>query len=328
MSTARELARRGLSVCLFDKGDLGQEASWAAGGILSSMRPWAESGDSAALSGRSQACYPAFTESLRQETGIDPEYYPSGIALISPDDIAATLDWAQANGIPHVRNYCPAGMSVDALLLPEIAQVRVPRLLQALHRSLERYRVSIFEHTAVTQINISGSRFQSVTAETGEMSAGAIVIAAGAWTGRLLSDAGRRVDIVPVLGQMLCLRFAEQRLDNMILDGERYFIPRRDGHLLIGSTLEQVGFEKHTTREARDSLMAWAGGLFPEVRDAGFVRHWSGLRPAAGPGSVYLGRLPGHDNVFINAGHFRKGILQAPACADRIAELICRNGPK
>lgn len=325
MATARELARRGRSVRLLERGALGREASWAAGGILSSMRPWAETAASAALSSQGQAGYSGFAEALRAETGIDPEYYRCGMVIMHPDDVAPTLAWAQARRVRHVRDHRPAGLAITTatVFLPAIAQVRVPRLLQALHASLKHYRVEIREHTAVTEINTSGSRFTTVTTAAGEIAADALVITTGAWSGRLLGELGRPVAIEPVRGQMVCVRFAEPRLDTMILDGDHYFIPRKDGHVLIGSTMERVGFDKRVTDGARATLMDWAGGIWPDVNRAGFVRHWAGLRPATDDGRPRLGRLSGYDNVFINAGHFRKGILQAPICASRIAALIC-----
>ena len=331
MATARELALRGLRVSLFDKGKLGMESSWAAGGILSPMRPWSENPGSFELSHQGKACYAGFISELKQQTGIDPEYYCSGLLMISQDDVGKTLQWAKSHEILFDEDYkkYPVNMRIPAksIFLAEIAQVRVPRLLKALHASLLDLQVNIFENAELadldnTQNNTQGI-LQSVTISGKKHYADNFIITAGAWTEKLLKKNDAQIEIEPVLGQMLCLKFPEQRFEMMVLDGGHYFIPRKDGHILIGSTMEHVGFNKETSETAKNELMAWARELWPDISEAKFIKHWSGLRPATENGKPYIGQLENYDNVYINAGHFRKGILQAPVCARMISEMIC-----
>lgn len=326
MTTARELAMQGLSVSLFDSGNLAQEASWAAGGILSSMRPWSESPESAELSSRGMACYQRFVAELREQTDIDPEYYRSGLLMINESDVENSREWANKHHITHSDSYhaYPASMRIsgDTIFLPDIAQVRVPGLLKALRASLQKLNVTINENRAVTGLDINEGRCKSVQVGTDNYYADAFIITAGAWSKQLLGANCDHITIKPVLGQMLCVKFPEQILDTMVLDGGHYFIPRMDGHVLIGSTMEYVGFEKGTTETARNELMDWASALWPDIKKAELVQHWSGLRPATENSKPYLEQLPGYDNIFINAGHFRKGILQAPVCARMTAELV------
>jgi len=327
MATARELAMRGLSVALFDKGKLGKEASWSAGGILSSMHPWSENPCSSELSSQGKACYADFVSELKQQTGIDSEYYRSGVLMINQDDIDQTRQWVNQNQIPFYENYknYPAGMHIPAnsIFLTEIAQVRVPCLLKALFASLLKLKVTIFENSAVSELDSNDGKCQSVMVGRERYYADNFFVTAGAWSEQVLGKAKDDIKINPVLGQMLCVKFAKQPLETMILDGGYYFIPRRDGHVLIGSTMENVGFNQATTQMARDNLMQWAGEIWPDIADAEFIKHWSGLRPATNNGEPYLGKLRGFENVYINAGHFRKGILQAPVCAGIMAEMIC-----
>ena len=328
MTTARELAIKGHSVSLFDKGNLNQEASWAAGGILSSMRPWSENEDSAALSNLGKANYEDFASELKEQTNIDPEYYRSGLLMINKSDVEQTRVWASKNNITISDRYDLSSLDMhlpdDVLFLPEIAQVRVPRLLKALRGSLIKHDVAIYENTAITGFEVIGDRCISVQAGNDIYRADDFILTAGAWSSGFLEKENEQIKIKPVLGQMLCLRFQQQLLPTMILDGGHYLIPRKDGHVLIGSTTEDVGFQKITTKIAREELMEWACKLWPEIENAEFVQHWSGLRPATVDGKPYLGRLGDYENIFINAGHFRKGILQAPVCATQIAEMICR----
>ncbi len=327
MTTARELAMRGLSVSLFDKGKLGMESSWAAGGILSPMRPWLEHPCSAELSSQGKACYEDYVEELKQETGIDPEYYQSGLLMINEADVEQTRQWADENQVLIVENHedYPSNMRLPAksIFLPEIAQVRVSRLLKALHSSLMKLDVTILENTEITGLEINNARCKSVTIGSKKYDADSFIISAGAWSQQILGSANKGIKIKPVMGQMLCVKFPRQQLETMVLDGGHYFIPRKDGHVLIGSTMEDIGFDKETTQAARNELMEWACSLWPDIADASFVKHWSGLRPATDNGKPYLGKLQDYENIYINAGHFRKGIIQAPICARNIADMVC-----
>jgi len=327
MTTARELAMRGLSVSLFDKGKLGLESSWAAGGILSPMRPWSEHPCSAELSSLGKACYAGFVEELKQQTGIDPEYYRCGLLMINQDDVEQTRQWADKNKVIITENYkdYPTNMRIPAnsIFLPEIAQVRVPGLLKALHASLIKLDVTIFENTAVTGLELDKNRCKSVQLGSKKYYADSFIISAGVWSEQILGPVNEGIKIKPVMGQMLCVKFAEQQLETMVLDGGHYFIPRKDGHVLIGSTMEHVGFDKVITQMARNDMMEWACALWPDIVRAEFIKHWSGLRPATDNGKPYLGQLEDYENIYINAGHFRKGILQAPVCARKIAEMVC-----
>lgn len=327
MTTARELAQRGLTVGLVDSGVLGQEASGAAGGILSSMRPWSENPDSKKLSMQGMELYEKYTEELIDQTDIDPEYYRSGLLMINEMDVSHSKRWVNDNHVSFSSSYhdYPFGMCIPetSLFLPDIAQIRVPRLLKALQASLDEFKVALYQNTKITELEISNGSCKALKSETEDFYADTFIITAGAWSQQLTGMDAEHISIKPVFGQMLCVKFPKQVLNTMVLDGAHYLIPRMDGHVLIGSTMEHTGFEKKMTKTARRKLMGWATNLWPDIKDAEFVKQWSGLRPATDNGKPYLGRLETYDNVFINAGHFRKGILQAPACARKIADMVC-----
>ncbi len=327
MTTARELAMRGFSVSLFEKNKTGCESSWAAGGILSSMRPWSEEPYSSELSSLGKECYAGFVEELKQQTGIDSEYYQSGLLIVNETDVKHSRQWAEKHKVIIAENYkdYPTDMRIPAnsIFLPEIAQVRIPRLLKALRASLLKLDVTIFENSTITGLELDKRRCKSVQLGSEKYYADTFIISAGVWSEQILGSNNCGIKIKPVMGQMLCVKFAEQQLETMVLDGGHYFIPRKDGNVLIGSTMENVGFDKATTQMARNDLMEWACALWPDIAGAEFIKHWSGLRPATDSGKPYLGQLKDYENVYINAGHFRKGILQAPVCARKIAEMVC-----
>lgn len=326
MSTAYELALRGLTVSIFDDGKLGLGTSAVAGGILSSMRPWGEHPYSSELSVASQSCYEDFAMQLQQQTGIDPEYNRCGLLLINQEDINFSKQFLSDKKIPFTvgNQNLPYKLKSpnNSIFLPHIAQIRVPKLLQALHASLLQLGVVIFENTPISNLDIQNGKCVSVQTKTQKYYADSFVVTAGAWSQKLLNIELEAIKIYPVLGQMLCVKLAQKRLQMIVLDGGHYMIPRNDGHVLIGSTLEHVGFEKMVTQQAKHDLMQWASTVWPHIAQAKFVQHWAGLRPCTENGYPYLKRLNNCGNLYVNAGHYRKGILQAPICAKKIADLI------
>lgn len=328
MTTARELALNGFSVALFDKGELGREASWAAGGILSSMRPWVEHPASAALSNAGKRDYQAFTESLKADTGIDPEYIKCGLFMAGKDDIKHTLDWARQNAVNWSQGKAQIPQSLvlhdDTILLPDIAQVRPSRLVRALAADLRARKVDVFEHMPVSGMSISNGRFHSVTAGNDEFPAGAAIVCAGAWSATLLQQLGIAIDVKPVCGQMLCMHLPGMRLKQIVLDGGHYLIPRADDHFLVGSSMEHTGFRKDTTAETRQKLLEWAHKMWPDSREAVLVDHWAGLRPGSDAGHPYIGKIPGLDGIYFNTAHFRKGVLQAVPSARLLLDYLLK----
>jgi glycine oxidase len=326
MTTARELAIQGANVAIFDRGELGMESSWAAGGIISPMRPWAESSESVLLSEYSKKLYPKYVEELSKDTDIDSEYIKSGLVIIDEEHAAKTKKWAVNREIELIENFEQDSSHIQlpeySVLLPEIAQVRPPKLLKALRKSLEKLSVSIFENTQVTNLEIKNDQIQSVEFESGKAVADAIIITAGAWSNIILKNINIDVDTKPVRGQMLCVKSDEEITKQMVLDGPHYFIPRKDGHLIIGSTMEDVGFVNETTKQGRQELLDWAFSMSPSLRKAKPVSHWAGLRPSTDSGKPFIGRVPDYKNIYLNTGHFRKGILQAPASAQLLVDSI------
>ncbi len=326
MMTARELAIQGAKVALFDRAELGKEASWAAGGILSPMRPWAEHPDSAELSERGKQLYPEYIESLKQETGIDSEYIRSGLIIIDAEHAAKTKKWVSNNKVKleevTQNQFSNINIPEHAILLPEITQLNPSCLLKALHESLKQLNVSIYEHTEITNIIAKNNQFDYIEFNNRKEHAEAVIITAGAWSQLVLGDISEAVNIKPIRGQIIYVKPEKQITDKIILDAGHYFMSRQNGHVLIGSTMEDVGFVNETTKIARQELLAWACSISSEFSRAQFVRHWSGLRPLSDVGKPFIGPFSKVKNLYLNTGHFRKGILQAPASAKLLADYL------
>jgi glycine oxidase len=148
-----------------------------------------------------------------------------------------------------------------------------------------------------------------------------VVVAGGAWSGELLKTAGVSLPMAPVRGQMLLFRAAPGLLKRMVMRHYRYLIPRRDGRILAGSTLEQVGFDKATTRSAAEKLHRAALELVPALEDCPVEHHWTGLRPGNLSGVPYIGEHPAWKGLYVSTGHYRNGVVLAPASARLLADM-------
>lgn len=335
--SARLLAEAGADVCLLDQGGLGGESSWAGGGIVSPLYPWRYSPAVTALAHWSQDFYPQLAARLLGDTGIDPEVYVTGLYWLDLEDESAALAWAAreqrsllAVPIEAVHQAVPvlgSGYS-RALNMPDVANVRNPRLIKALRAALLNMpTVTIHEQCAVRGFIQEGGRICGVHTAVGDLRADRVVVAAGAWSGELLASLGIALPVEPVKGQMILYKCTESFLPSMVLAKGRYAIPRRDGHILIGSTLEHAGFDKAPTENALDSLKASAVELLPALADAAPVGHWAGLRPGSPEGIPFIGAVPGFEGLWLNCGHYRNGLVLAPASCQLLADLMLGRPP-
>jgi glycine oxidase len=336
--TAREFIKAGATVTLIEKSGLGRESSWAGGGILLPLYPWRQPDAITRLVLQSLKLYPSLASQLTTETQIDPEWNPCGLLIVKNPDIAAAVNWCDANGIL----YRAAGADFFDMLntipdqplwLPGIAQVRNPRLIKSLKQDLINKGVTLIEHCELTSIKLDKNRITAIHTTSGQFAVNQLVIAAGAWTGRLfqqffpaaIADVPK---IKPVKGQMLLFDAQPNTLSHMVLDDDQYLIPRRDGKILAGSTVEQDDFDKTTTEGARDRLHAFAVNLLPSLKSFPVINHWAGLRPGTEHGIPYIDRHPEVGNLFINAGHFRNGLAMGPASAQLMLDLILERTPQ
>ncbi len=313
LMTARELNHSGLKVAVFDSGTTGTECSWAGGGILSPLYPWREPVASNALAALSQGLYPDLAVDLAAGTGIDPEWVQSGIRVLAVEDWQQAISWAQEQGI-----VCEVVNASNALWFPATAQIRSPRLLSALKASLIGHGVVIYEQTRVQQIRSRRGRVEGIDTEKGHFNAELVIIASGAWTSSLVPD----IPVRPVRGQMLCYQAPKDYLSHIILKDGIYLIPRKDGHILAGSTVEEAGFDKNITQDARADLSNAAEVMLPGINRFPIVGHWAGLRPAPHSSLPYICAYPGIEGLYLNTGHHRNGILFAPGSARLLADQI------
>jgi glycine oxidase len=200
-----------------------------------------------------------------------------------------------------------------ALLFPDVAQIRNPRLGKALQKAAGLAGIQLLENTAVKAVDIRDGQVLGVQTEQGAFTAEQVVIAGGAWSAQILAAAGMDLPVTPVRGQMLLYKARPGMLKHILLHEGHYLIPRRDGLVLAGSTLEYTGFDKETTQQARDILSKAAISLVPKLAQAEIIKQWAGLRPGTADGIPFIGECPGIKGLYLNTGHFRNGVVMAPA---------------
>jgi len=330
--TAFNLAAKVGHVVVCDQGEVGRESSWAGGGIVSPLYPWRYSPAVTALAHWSQDFYPQLGERLFASTGVDPEVHTTGLYWLDLDDEAQALAWAEREQRPLSAVDISAAYDAVPVLGPGfkraiymagVANVRNPRLVKSLKAALLAMpNVTLREHSQITGFAQQGGRVTGVQTADGVLAADEVVLSAGAWSGDLLRTLGLALPVEPVKGQMILFKCAEDFLPSMVLAKGRYAIPRRDGHILVGSTLEHAGYDKTPTGDALQSLKASAVELLPELEGATVVAHWAGLRPGSPEGIPYIGPVPGHAGLWLNCGHYRNGLVLAPASCQLFTDLL------
>lgn len=329
LTSAQALLQAGYCVTVVERGAVGQEASWAGGGILSPLCSWDYQEPVTRLAHRSMGMFGEAAETLHDETGIDPEYQRSGMLLLPPYQSELATQWCAQHQVAlqhaNLADYLPGnfhGKQGTGLLLPEVAQVRNPRLLRALRARVEMLGGVILEQHEVLQFEIAGDRVIALQTTQGRLAADAYIIAAGAWSKALLGEHALNMDIRPIRGQILLFKFDAPPFRQILLKKDLYLIPRRDGHVLVGSTLEDVGFDKSTTTEARDNMLGRVREIFPDWQDRQPVQHWAGFRPGSPDNIPTIGRHPYLANLYANSGHFRYGVTMSLASAELLRNEI------
>lgn len=337
---AYRLALEKVSVTLVEKGEIGREASWAAGGILTPVHLAEYPTPLASLCSASLALYEPLACEVRQLSGIDPEFRVTGLLLLvsgdAGEEAARTLEaWKRERGQPAERLSRDAALARQpgladavrgALYLPDIAQVRNHRMTAALAHAAQRLGAEIRPQTPVTGFLRVPGRVNGVKTPRGDVYAATTVLAAGAWSPECVRGLGLDLPVRPVKGQMLLTAAPPDLLRHVLLDGETYLVPRADGKVLVGSTLEDAGFDKTVTLEGVSGLVRRAAAFFPGLRAMPMLGSWAGLRPSTPDRLPYLGRAA-VEGLLLATGHFRNGILLAPITAELVTELVTGRPP-
>ena len=328
MLCALELTDRKVPVRLLESPASHAPASWAGGGILSPLFPWRFSEGLSALCQHALRDYQALARQILDVGGEDPEVSPHPLLCLGDDPAERVEGWAR-RWQRQVR-HCDAGERYPHLAgqaawrLEDSGSIRNPRLLKGL-RTLLAARGVQAESVQVRAV----SRLSSLTLETdkGALSASRVVIAAGYGSATLLEGLGVQHDMQPVKGQMLRYTGASAVPDEVILAAEGYLIPRRDGSVLAGSTLEPGSDDTQVDTSARVHLQRMAQRLWPPLQDLSPENHWAGVRPGRRRDVPVIDSVAGDERVWVCSGHFRNGLVSAPASARLLVQAMLGEHP-
>jgi glycine oxidase len=326
--SALELADRGWQVSLLDAGPVRPPASWAGGGILSPLFPWRYPSSLLPLTRDARGDYALWGERIMAAGGTDPELLDGGMVVLAGAEQQQASDWGLQHNIcvevGPVEDWLPWLSAQPAIHLPEVARIRNPCLLKGLAVLVRRSGIRCLD-ALVDAVHSSASGVRLDTS-AGVVEADHVLITAGAWSQRLLPDVPSLT--YPVKGQMLLYRPAQVFPGKVLLAEHGYLIPRADGLVLAGSTVEADQWDGRPTESACTQLRQAAARLWPALEKVEPVAQWSGIRPGSRRPLPAIGPVPGgHDRVWLNNAHFRNGLVCGPASARLVAQLISGQTP-
>ena len=340
LTLARALHKKGVSkITILERSKLGAEASHAAAGMLAPNAETEKADDFFRLCIESNKLYPQFAAELQDETDIDVELDKQGtlyLALTEEDsaEIGRRFEWQRGAGlaVEHLTaqetRAAEPFVSPDvreSLFFPEDWQIENRKLLHALEKYAAVNGIGIRENTTVTNLLTENGKITGAKSETEMFFAGRTVLATGAWTSLVKAENLVLPRVTPVRGQMIEFHTAKRLFQKVIYSPRGYLVPRIDGRVLAGATVEDAGFDKNTTRAGIEFLQDNAFEIAPSLMNLEIFDKWAGLRPLAADGLPILGSFPHVENLDLATAHYRNGILLAPLTAKILAEKIAEN---
>lgn len=346
LSLAWELRQRGFDVTILERDHPGSGTSWTASGILPPANFATATDPIDRLRGLSHRIYPKWHQRLLELTGIDIGLRRCGGWYLANSvgeaaSMAATASYWNEMDIaieqvetsevqsrePSIEQWLSRQSNANAWWAEDEYQIRPPRLIKALTAACQQTGVAIVNECQASGFGKSLSTTVSLTTNQGEFHADHIVFCSGAWTGMIDDQLRLNQSIVPIRGQIVLLKSDRPVLNSIVNFGNRYLIARPDGYTLVGSCEEEVGFNLTTDESMLGELTDFAFDMIPELETAQNVRSWAGLRPLTFDGFPMIGQVPGHERIFVAAGHYRSGIHLAPATAVLLADTFTGRTP-
>jgi glycine oxidase len=328
--TAMELIDRGHEVTIVERHQIASqtsgESSWAGGGIVFPLLPWMYSDAVNELTQYGAAQYQQICERLTKETLLPTGFHETGFLILPNFDTKAALSWCETHhqAFHKVKSQdfdVAHAEDEDALWMPNVCQIRPPYLMSALRQWLVQHQVNLLENTELKPLDNTSCLTEWEALDGRVIKADQFVVTSGAWSFQLLKSVANHLKIKPMRGQILLYQ-PPNNLNQIIYKNGFYMIPRQDGYLLAGSTLEDVGFDASTTDAVRDEIAAKAEAIMPSLKDQPIIKHWSGLRPGTPDNLPTISAHPDIQNLFLNTGHFRYGLTMAPASAKLVADIM------
>ena len=338
-SIAHIFAKNKQKTLLVDKQQPGQEASAAAAGILAVASGRSKRGPMYQLKKASQELYPALIEEIQHATEIDIEYQTVGVLCLIRNDTdekkyrklyevrqeqGHPVTWLSAQELQRVEPALASNL-LGAVHFSSDHHLHNGKLAEAWAQAAEKNGVHVRTGTTVSNVRMQKGHVEAVCIGGDWVEAGTVVIATGSWSRQVGDLFGLTIPVDPAKGQMLAVR--TDRLKHVISCDEHYLVPRQNGEVIIGSTVEYVGHTKDVTLETIQDFIAQSEALVPGISQAPLSRFWAGLRPYSPTRRPILCRAPDIDNVVLATGHHRNGIVLAPITGQLVYELITTGQP-
>jgi len=337
-SVAWALARAGLQATILERGRAGQEASWAAAGLLAPQAEADGPGPFLHFCVEAKRAFEEILEQLIADSGIDPEYEPgSGVLYVALDEeeraeLSRRAAWQRQAGLivdeiggEEARKIVPQLSSAThaALYFRNDYRAENRKLTQAYLAAALRMGAHLREESAVDRLLIHAGQVRGVVLNDGsEIEADVVVNAAGAWASQIKGAEADLVNLFPIRGQIVCFEALPTTLAVGLFSLRGYLVPRRDGRLLAGSTRERAGFSKYVTIEGMARIARGVRDLLPGMADLRFHQAWAGLRPAVEDLLPVLGPSPNLSGLYYATGHFRSGVLLSAITGEIIVQLL------
>jgi len=340
--TACHLKQLGVDVTVVERGETGKEASWAGAGILCPIHPWLYPDAFTHLMNESLKMYPDFQMEIEEKTGISIEWKKSGLLIPFFDDDKvdhwqAATDWSerfdwdvqQLNTVQTLKHEPTLAKDVGkSLLWPEVGQLRNPRLLKAVNVWMKQLGVTMLEHAEVGTLLTDQGRVSGLGCIDGrEAVADQVLLAGGSWSGELAQQMGFTLPVAPVKGQIVLLKGKPGLMRSIVKHDDAYFVPRADGRVLVGASMEFVGFERGNTDHVIENLMASMVRIAPGLKNCEVEKQWMGFRPGSPDGMPFLGPVESLPGLWVASGHYRNGVALAPITAKIMSQWMTGEKP-
>ncbi len=329
-AVAREIARRGATTIVLEARSIGAGATQASAGVLAPYIEAPSDGPLHALTVESLSLYDDFISSIGRESSIPIEYRRCGTLEVAHDlKISAHLkalgEWVRSKNVDarwmdasEVSRMEPTlAATCGGLMVPSHGYVNAAQLTNALADAARRHGAEVYADCRVHAIEADGDR-ATVTAGSATYRARTVIVATGSWSSEIAPETA----VAPVRGQLVRVRWEGPPIGRIVWSEQCYLVPWMDGTLLVGATVEQVGFDERVTGGGVRTLLNAASAVLPGIDDATFVDVRVGLRPATTSGLPVIRRSAQHPAIVYATGHFRNGILLAPLTAKLVADLL------
>ncbi|MBI2191881.1 MAG: glycine oxidase ThiO [Planctomycetes bacterium] len=338
---AYRLAQKGIRVSVVERERPGSGASASAGGILGAQYEATGPGPLLDLLLASREAYPDFAAELQADSGIDIEFRLSGglrLILDEEDEAEARrcLQWQKAAGLPAELLSASSTLAEESALSPEIrgailfpqeAQVGNRKMVEALATACGRLGVEVLCGEEAVRFHPREHRLESLETSSQSLSAQTFILAGGAWSQELASRMGVHLPVFPVRGQMIQLQINPPPFRRLLFHRQAYLVSKPVGRIILGSTMEKVGFDRRVTAEGLHRLTGAAARMSPLLGGAEVVQTWACFRPGTPDGLPILGRVQPYENLLAATGHFRNGILLTPITGQILAEMVAGVAP-